>query len=46
MAKYETVSSDYQDVFVPFNFDIFGFLVPKVVDILKRVQKVIHIKVC
>jgi hypothetical protein len=33
---------DNQHVFMPFVFDIFGFLTSDVVDILRRVQKVMH----
>jgi hypothetical protein len=29
-------------VFIPFAFDTFGFLVLEAVDVLKRVQRVIH----
>jgi len=31
---------DNQHAFIPFDFDTFGFLAPKVVDLLYRVQKV------
>jgi len=33
---------DNQHVFMPFVFDIFGFLTSDVVDILRRVQKSMH----
>jgi hypothetical protein len=31
-----------QHIFIPFVFDTFGFLVPEVVDILKRVQRIMY----
>ena len=31
-----------QHVFLPFAFDTFGFLAPDAVEILKRVQRVLH----
>jgi hypothetical protein len=34
--------SDNQHVFIPFAFDTFGFLALKAVDLLKRIQKVMH----
>jgi len=37
--------SDNQHAFIPFAFDTFGFLAPEVVDLLHRVQKVMHINV-
>jgi hypothetical protein len=33
---------DNQYVFIPFAFDTFDFLAPDAVNILKRVQKVMH----
>jgi hypothetical protein len=45
VAKHEKACSDNQHVFIPFAFDTFGFLAPKVVDLLDRVQKVMHINV-
>lgn len=42
MAKHEKVCSDNQQVFIPFAFDTFGFLAPEAVDLLHRVQKVMH----
>jgi len=36
---------DNQHAFIPFVFDIFGFLAPKAIDLLHRVQKVMHINV-
>jgi len=43
MVKYEKTCSDNQHAFIPFAFDTFGFLAPEVVDLLHRVQKVMHI---
>jgi hypothetical protein len=40
--KYEKACSDNQHVFIPFTFDTFDFLTPEVVNLLKRVQKVMH----
>ncbi len=42
MAKHEKAYSDNQHAFIPFAFDTFGFLAPEVVDLLHRVQKVMH----
>ncbi|GAU26475.1 hypothetical protein TSUD_294430 [Trifolium subterraneum] len=42
MRKHEKACSDNQHVFVPFAFDTFGFLAPEAVNLLKRVQKVMH----
>jgi len=42
VAKHEKTCSDNQHVFIPFAFDTFGFLAPDVVDLLHRVQKVMH----
>jgi hypothetical protein len=42
VAKHEKACSDNQHVFIPFAFDTFGFLAPEVVDLLHRVQKVMH----
>jgi hypothetical protein len=42
MTKYEKPCSDNQHVFIPFAFDTFGFLVPEAVNLLKRIQKVMH----
>ncbi|KAK2399459.1 hypothetical protein QL285_049269 [Trifolium repens] len=42
VAKHEKTCSDNQHVFIPFTFDIFGFLAPEVVNLLKRVQGVMH----
>jgi hypothetical protein len=35
-------SIEAQYVFIPFAFDTFSFLIQKVVDVLKRVQRVMH----
>jgi hypothetical protein len=40
VAKHEKAHSDNQHTFIPFTFDIFGFLSPEVVDHLKRVSGV------
>jgi hypothetical protein len=42
VAKHEKACSDNQHVFIPFAFDTFDFLAPEVVDLLKRVQRVMH----
>jgi hypothetical protein len=42
VVKHEKACSDNQHAFIPFAFDTFGFLTPEPVDILKRVQKVMH----
>jgi hypothetical protein len=42
VVKHESVSSTNQHTFIPFLFDTFGFLAPDVVNMLKRVQRVIH----
>ena len=42
VAKHEKVCYDNQHVFIPFAFDTFSFLVPEVVGLLHRVQKVMH----
>ena len=42
MAKHEKACSDNQHAFIPFVFDTFGFLAPETVDLLHRVQKVMH----
>jgi hypothetical protein len=45
VVKHERACSNNQHVFIPFAFDTFGFLAPDVVNILKRVQRVMHINV-
>ncbi|MCI10479.1 auxilin-like protein, partial [Trifolium medium] len=42
VAKHERACSDNQHTFIPFAFETFGFLTPEAVDILKRVQRVMH----
>ena len=42
VAKHEKACIDNQHVFVPFAFDTFGFLAPEAVDVLNRVQRVMH----
>jgi hypothetical protein len=42
MAKNEKACSDNQYTFIPFAFDTFGFLAPKVVSLLYRIQKVMN----
>ena len=42
MVKHEKACSDNQHVFIPFAFDTFGFLAPEAVDLLHRVQRVMH----
>jgi hypothetical protein len=41
-VKHEKVCSDNQHIFILFAFDTFGFLTPEAIDLLKRVQKVMH----
>jgi hypothetical protein len=42
MVKHEKMCSDNQHVFISFAFDIFDFLAPEAVDLLKSIQKVMH----
>ncbi len=42
VAKHEKACSDNQHAFIPFAFDTFGFLAPEAVDLLERVQRVMH----
>jgi hypothetical protein len=42
MVKHEKACSDNQNIFIPFAFDTFGFLAPEAVDLLKRIQNVMH----
>jgi hypothetical protein len=44
MTKYEKACSDNQHVFIFFAFDIFNFLTPEAVNLLKRIQNVMHSK--
>ncbi|KAJ0679917.1 putative exostosin [Helianthus annuus] len=42
VIKHEKSCLDNQHVFIPFAFDTFGFLAPEAVDLLSRVQRVMH----
>jgi hypothetical protein len=42
VAKHEKAYSDNQHIFIQFAFDTFSFLAPEVVDLFKRVQRVMH----
>ncbi|KAJ0449292.1 putative exostosin [Helianthus annuus] len=42
VTKHEKACLDNQHVFIPFAFDTFGFLTPEAVDLLSRVQRVMH----
>jgi len=42
VAKHEKACSDNQHAFIPFAFDTFDFLASEAVDLLHRVQKVMH----
>nr|GEX34219.1 uncharacterized mitochondrial protein AtMg00810-like [Tanacetum cinerariifolium] len=42
VTKHEKACIENQHVFIPFAFDTFGFLAPKAVEILSRVQRVMH----
>ena len=42
MAKDEKMCFHNQQAFISFAFDTFGFIAPKVVDLLHRVQRVMH----
>ncbi|KAF5811722.1 putative exostosin [Helianthus annuus] len=41
-TKHEKACLDNQHMFIPFAFDTFGVLVPEAVDLLSRVQRVMH----
>ncbi|GJT09219.1 hypothetical protein Tco_0843681 [Tanacetum coccineum] len=45
VTKHEKACIENQHVFIPFAFDTFGFLAPKAVELLNRVQRVMHSKV-
>jgi len=45
VTKHEKTCSDNQHSFIPFVFDTFGFLASEVVDLLYRIQKVMHANV-
>ncbi|MFS7983854.1 hypothetical protein Hanom_Chr11g00979541 [Helianthus anomalus] len=42
VTKHEKACLDKQHVFIPFAFDTFSFLAPEAVDLLSRVQRVMH----
>jgi len=42
VAKHEKSCSDNEHAFIPFALDTFGFLAPEAVDLLHRVQKIMH----
>jgi len=42
VVKHEKACSYNQHVFIPFVFDTSGFLAPEAVDLLHRVQRVMH----
>ncbi|KAK2384559.1 GDSL esterase/lipase [Trifolium repens] len=42
VVKHEKACYDNQHTFIPFAFDTFGFLAPYAVDLLQRVQKIMH----
>nr|ABD32857.1 hypothetical protein MtrDRAFT_AC149038g20v2 [Medicago truncatula] len=42
VTKHGKVCSDNQHVFIPFDFDTFGFQAPEAVSLLHRVQKFMH----
>jgi hypothetical protein len=45
MTKHEKASFDNQQVYISFAFNIFSFLAPETVNLLKIAQKVMHNKV-
>nr|GEZ34979.1 hypothetical protein [Tanacetum cinerariifolium]GEZ37627.1 hypothetical protein [Tanacetum cinerariifolium] len=45
MTKHEKACIENKHVFIPFAFDTFGFLAPEAVELLSRVQRVMHINV-
>ncbi|GJV93228.1 hypothetical protein Tco_1541041 [Tanacetum coccineum] len=42
VTKHEKACIENQHVFIPFAFDAFGFLAPESVELLSRVQRVMH----
>ncbi|GJY41855.1 hypothetical protein Tco_0429125 [Tanacetum coccineum] len=42
VTKHEKACIENQHEFIPFAFDTFGFLAPKAVELLSRVQRVMH----
>ena len=45
-VKHEKVCYDNQHAFILFAFETFGFLTPEVVDLLHKVQRVMHLMSC
>jgi hypothetical protein len=45
VAKHESSCSNNQHAFISFAFDTFGFLAPDAMNILKRVQRIMHYNV-
>ncbi|GKB88041.1 putative reverse transcriptase domain-containing protein, partial [Tanacetum coccineum] len=42
VTKHEKTCIENQHMFIPFAFDTFGFLAPEAVELLSRVQRVMH----
>ncbi|KAL7606538.1 hypothetical protein Lser_V15G14664 [Lactuca serriola] len=42
VTKHERSCMENQHMFIPFAFDTFGFLAPDAVELLKRVQRIMH----
>nr|GEW93812.1 auxilin-like protein [Tanacetum cinerariifolium] len=42
VPKHEKACIENQHVFIPFAFDTFGFFAPEAVELLSRVQRVMH----
>ncbi|KAJ0804167.1 putative exostosin [Helianthus annuus] len=42
VTKHKKACLDKQHVFISFAFDTFSFLVPETVDLLSRVQRIMH----
>ncbi|KAJ0433297.1 putative exostosin [Helianthus annuus] len=42
VTKHEKACLDNQHLFITFDFDTFGFLAPEAMDLLSRVQRVMH----
>ncbi|GJZ39757.1 hypothetical protein Tco_0586320 [Tanacetum coccineum] len=42
VTKHEKACTENQHMFIPFAFDTFGFLAPEAVELLSRVQRVMH----
>ncbi|GJS78910.1 hypothetical protein Tco_0728791 [Tanacetum coccineum] len=45
VTKHDKACNENQHVFIPFAFDTFGFFAPEAVELLRRVQRVMHINV-